>query len=258
MLRLTIITSTLNCAAGLIKTANSIREQCYQNIQWIVADGLSTDGTIDVIRNNADIVNYWFSAPDSGIYDAWNKACVYIDGVWVIFLGAGDIFESKDTLLDCCNKLLTVPLGYNFAFGGIKIQGKDKCKNIIYSGEFHPVWMDLNYSTPPHSSVFTRSALLKHNSFDQRFSIIGDRKFMNLHSGGKYYNLEIFVTVMDEYGISHDINNIPVIWKENILISKMVLRAPFSHIIKAYLINYRNIFFLRLFGVRNYTRWFRR
>jgi glycosyltransferase involved in cell wall biosynthesis len=258
MLRLTIITSTLNCSAGLIKTAYSIREQSYQNIQWIIADGLSKDGTIDVIRNNCDIVCNWFSAPDSGIYDAWNKACVHIDGSWVLFLGAGDTFESKDTLKDCCIKLLTVPLEYSFAFGGIKIQGKNKYRIIKHLGEFHPVWMDLNYSTPPHSSTFTRSAILKNNPFDSQFSIIGDRKFMNLHSGGKYYNLEMFVTIMDEFGISHDIKNIPVIWKENIMISKTVLRAPLSHMIKAYIINYRNVFFLRLFGVRNYTRWFRR
>jgi len=239
----------------LRKTASSIREQTYDNIQWIIADGASIDSTLDVINENIDIVSFWFSEPDAGIYDAWNKACNFIDGAWTIFLGAGDTFQTSDTLQDCCNKIMRIPLNYDFAFGNIKILGKHGCHEIVYEGEFCPVRLDLNYSTPAHSSTFTRSFVLKNNRFETRLKIIADSKFMITHSGGKYYNLKTNVTVMDGLGISHNVNNIPQIWKESLLIYKDSTRAPFLHIVKVYIVNYRNIFLLRLIGAKNYSRW---
>lgn len=255
--RLTVITSTLNCATSLRKTASSIREQTYRNIQWIVADGASIDNTIEVIIENSDIVSNWFSSPDSGIYDAWNKACNFITGEWTIFLGAGDTFQAPDTIENCCRKIHSISFDYDFAFGNIKIRGLNSCHTIINEGEFRPVWMDLNYSTPPHSAVFTRSSILQNCPFDARLKIIGDKKFMISKSNNKYYNLETNVTIMDGFGISHDMKNIPVIWKENILISRDGPRAPFFHVFKAYLINWRNIFLIKMLGFNLYSKWFR-
>ena len=95
---ITIVTSTFNCAEDLELTAQSVRNQKYENIQWIVADGESTDGTADVINSNLDVVTNWFSEKDRGIYDAWNKASRFIVNDWVIFLGAGDVFDSSTSL----------------------------------------------------------------------------------------------------------------------------------------------------------------
>lgn len=253
--RITIITSTLNCASALMKTAFSIREQTYKNIQWIVADGASMDRTIEVVNQNLDIVTNHFSHADSGIYEAWNKACKFIDGDWTLFLGAGDILQASNTIQLCVNKLLTIPEDYNFAFGNIKIQSEHGSYEVQYQGEFNPVWMDLNYSTPPHSAVFTRSSILKNCPFDTRLKIIGDKKFMIQHSNNKYYNLETDVTIMDGLGISHELKNIPLIWNENIMISRDTPKAPLSHKIKAYAANYRNVFMLCLVGERCYKKW---
>ena len=253
--RFTIITSTLNCAITLKKTALSIREQVYTNIQWIIADGASTDGTLEVIKENIDIVTHWFSAPDSGIYDAWNKACALIDGDWVLFLGAGDIFVNKFTLEKCSRTIQNVPASYNFAFGWLMVGIGENRIEVVCKGDFNPVWMDLNYSTPSHSSTFTRSSILKSNPFDARFKIIGDKKFMLHHSNGKYYNLQQFITIMDVFGISHNVKNIPLIWRENIMISKMGAKPPLIHKVKAYIVNYRNVLMLVLLGAKNYAKW---
>jgi glycosyltransferase involved in cell wall biosynthesis len=242
----------------LVKTALSIREQTYKNIQWIIADGLSSDGTLDVVNENQDIVTKYFSTQDDGIYDAWNKACKFIDGDWTIFLGAGDTFQTPYTLDLCCSKILSVPDNYNFAFGNISVIGENKCYEITYEGEFISKWIDLNYSTPPHSSTFTRSSILKSNSFDIRFKIIGDRKFMVSHSAGKYFNLKTYVTVMDGFGISNDTKNIPLIWKENIMLSKSGYRAPMRHRVKAYIANYRNVFLVYFLGSDRYNKWIKK
>ena len=258
MQRLTIITSTLNCAIALRKTAASIRSQVYPNIQWVIADGASTDETIEVIKENLDIVSNWFSAPDGGIYDAWNKACDFIEGEWVLFMGAGDIFFNESTLETCSKSIKNVPTTFHFAFGGLIVTDGKNCIEVFTKGEFKPVLMDLNYSTPPHSATFCRSSILKCNPFDARFRIIGDKKFMLSYSNGKYYNLKHFITIMDGFGISHDVNNIPLIWKENRMLSRISPKTPFLYKIKAFIINYRNVLFLLLFGDKRYAKWFKR
>jgi glycosyltransferase involved in cell wall biosynthesis len=256
--RFTIITSTLNCAISLRKTAASIRSQIYPNIQWIVADGSSTDQTIEVIKENLDIVSNWFSAPDGGIYDAWNKACAFIEGEWVLFLGAGDIFFDESTLETCSKSIKNVPTIFHFAFGGLIVSDGKSSIEVFTEDEFTPVLMDLNYSTPPHSATFCRSAILKTNPFDTGFKIVGDKKFMLKYSNGKYYNLKHFITIMDGFGISHDVRSIPLIWKENRMISRVGPKIPFLHKLKAFIINYRNIIMLLLFGDKQYVKWFKR
>ncbi len=253
--KITIITSTLNCSISLQKTANSIREQTYKNIQWIIADGLSTDETIDVIKENCDIVSHWFSASDTGIYDAWNKACRYIEGDWTLFLGAGDVLENPETLEKCYWQLLTIPADYNFAYGKLQIEGKNGCLQTIHEKEFKPKWIDLNHSTPPHSATFTRSIILLNHLFDEQLKIIGDKYFMLEHSNGKYYDIKIGITIMDRFGISHELKNIPVIWNENIIISKRGPKIPISHKIKAYISNYKNIVLLKILGSENFKKF---
>jgi glycosyltransferase involved in cell wall biosynthesis len=253
--KITIITSTLNCAAALKRTAKSIRNQVYKNIEWIIADGQSIDETVSVIQENSDIISFWLSETDNGIYEAWNKACKLINGEWVIFLGAGDTFESDLTLLNCAKTISKVPDEYNFVFGGLKIKKQEKYLEIYLNGNFIPIWMDLNLTTPSHSSTFCRSKILKTNHFDESFKIIADKKFMLSYSKNMYFNLQQFVTIMDEFGESHKISNIPVIWKENRILSKDGPNPPLMHVVKAFIINYKNLLLLYIMGTKNYEKW---
>jgi glycosyltransferase involved in cell wall biosynthesis len=95
-MKITIITSTLNCRNDIVLTSKSIGSQTYSNIEWIVIDGGSTDGTIDLLSND-DKVTYWVSEKDGGIYSALNKGIGQSNGDWIIFMGAGDIFYSNKT-----------------------------------------------------------------------------------------------------------------------------------------------------------------
>jgi cellulose synthase/poly-beta-1,6-N-acetylglucosamine synthase-like glycosyltransferase len=90
---ITIITSTYNAAEYLPRTIKSVREQTYTNIEWIIVDGNSKDNTVELIRQNEDVIDYWVSEPDSGIYDAWNKGVSLANGDWIAFLGAGDSYK---------------------------------------------------------------------------------------------------------------------------------------------------------------------
>lgn len=91
----TIITATFNAADHLHRTIQSIRGLTYKNIEWIVIDGNSTDQTVELIKRNEDVVDYWVSEPDGGIYDAWNKGVSMARGEWIAFLGAGDTYKPE-------------------------------------------------------------------------------------------------------------------------------------------------------------------
>ena len=94
----TIITVVYNGEDFLEETILSVINQTYENIQYIVIDGGSTDGTLDIIEKYKYKINYWHSEPDNGIYDAMNKGINLANGQWMNFLNAGDSFVDKNVL----------------------------------------------------------------------------------------------------------------------------------------------------------------
>lgn len=93
---ITVITATLNSATTIANTMLSIRLQSYPNIEWIVIDGGSTDGTVEILRDSEDTIDYWSSEADGGIYDAFNKGIEHARGEWLLFLGADDRLAKND------------------------------------------------------------------------------------------------------------------------------------------------------------------
>lgn len=83
-----VITVTFNADKSILACINSVKNQSYPNIEHIIIDGLSTDNTVELIKENS--VAFLLSEPDKGIYDAMNKATQYAKGEWVLFLGADD------------------------------------------------------------------------------------------------------------------------------------------------------------------------
>lgn len=174
---ITIITATYNAAKYLPAAIQSIREQNYENIQYIVVDGGSTDGTVDVIRANEDVVDYWISAPDMGIYDAWNKGVRLSAGDWIGFLGADDIYlegaiQAYVTSIYACRENLPqyISSRVNLTSGskvlrtiGKRWNWKDfrKYMNVAHVGSLH------------HRLLFERYGL-----FDDSYKICGDYELL--------------------------------------------------------------------------------
>lgn len=94
-----IITVTFNAVAVLERTIRSVAQQTFQNIEYLIVDGASTDGTLDMVRQFEGVITTWESAPDDGIYDAMNKGLRLAKGRYVLFLNAGDVLFS-DTVLE--------------------------------------------------------------------------------------------------------------------------------------------------------------
>jgi glycosyltransferase involved in cell wall biosynthesis len=95
---ISIVTVCYNSAITILRTIDSVREQTYPNIEYLVIDGGSTDGTVDIIRANGDVVTDWVSEPDRGIYDAMNKGVCRARGEWIHILNSDDFYAGPDVL----------------------------------------------------------------------------------------------------------------------------------------------------------------
>lgn len=174
---ITIITATYNAAMLLPQTIASIRKQSYDNIEYIVIDGASTDGTVNVLRAHEDVIDYWLSEPDTGIYNAWNKALSKAQGEWILFLGAGDALgggwiESVSKIGD----------GIDLVYGDMELsramQDTNK-KVLVRSMPWDHVRDCLVMKMPlPHPGMAHRRNLFEQSVFDESYKIVGDWDFL--------------------------------------------------------------------------------
>jgi glycosyltransferase involved in cell wall biosynthesis len=97
-LKVSLITVTYNSALTLADTIKSIRDQDYGNIEYIIIDGNSNDGTVQIIKENLDVVSSWMSEPDTGLYDAMNKGIKVATGDIVGIINSDDFYHRKDAI----------------------------------------------------------------------------------------------------------------------------------------------------------------
>ncbi len=97
---LTVITVVYNDVNHIEKTMNSVFSQTYKDIEYIIIDGASKDGTVDLIKKYEDKIDFWKSEPDTGLYDAMNKGLKKATGDYVCFLNSGDLFFDENTVKD--------------------------------------------------------------------------------------------------------------------------------------------------------------
>lgn len=103
MKKVSIITVNFNNLKGLQKTMESVFSQKYANMEYIIIDGGSTDGSKEFIQSHQDRLSYWYSEKDRGIYDGMNKGISKATGDYVLFLNSGDYFSCPTILNDVFN-----------------------------------------------------------------------------------------------------------------------------------------------------------
>lgn len=96
-----IVTVCFNAAATIEQSFRSVREQTYSNIEYVVVDGASTDGTVDLLKSHGNMIDYFVSEPDEGLYFAMNKGLSLAQGAHVLFLNADDWYQP-----DCVETLV--------------------------------------------------------------------------------------------------------------------------------------------------------
>ncbi|UTW00188.1 glycosyltransferase [Marinomonas rhizomae] len=252
---ITIITSTYNAAASLHWTIDSIRTQKYQNIQWIVADGGSKDGTVDILMQNEDVIDFWFSGPDSGIYDAWNKALQHAKGEWIQFIGAGDELADEFVFEKVSKYLSTAFPTYELVYGSIDIISESNrvfIERIAIPWEsMRKKWRGIRPVLPMHPEVFHHKSIFKRIDFPN-YKIAGDCYVM-VHSVLRKDPLfiNILIDKMTHGGVSTSPDSANIIYEELKEISKeFSLPVPFKNRMLYFLKVKLKIFVLKYLGLR--------
>mgnify|MGYP000353677507 CR=1 FL=1 len=127
---ISIITVVFNSKKMLKKTIESILDQSYKNIEYVIIDGGSTDGTIDVIKAYEDSIDYWCSSPDKGISHAFNKGLEKASGDIIGILNAGDIFLD-DALLHVSKAFEKNNIDFLYANSVLKNQHDNEIRTLI-------------------------------------------------------------------------------------------------------------------------------
>ena len=171
---LSIITVTYNCKKDLTETIESVIHQTYDNIEYIIIDGMSNDGTIEIIEKYNNQIDYWLSEPDNGIYDAMNKGIMLSTGDFIGFINAGDIYY-----LNAMGKLSSAIINNNFdfTFGSVDIiNDNSKIINVGYPLKESNIVKDKLKRLPtPHQSFFIKLSFLKHiGLFNTKYKIKAD------------------------------------------------------------------------------------
>lgn len=200
MLKISIITVVLNGIETIEKTIMSIAMQDYQNVEYIVIDGCSIDGTIEKIQTYCDagVIDYFISEPDAGIYDAMNKGIKNATGDLIGFLNAGDWYESGvlGKIADRYDGSSDVIYGKTFHH---MPHGE---KKLV---EFSPIEDIINDMVFGHPSSFvSKEAFLKFGLFDAKYKIVGDYEWFlrcYMHSG-RFQYVDIIVSNFQWGGVS--------------------------------------------------------
>lgn len=231
----TIVTATMNAAAVLPYTIRSLREQACASFEWLVVDGGSKDGTIDLLRAIEGLV-CWVSEPDEGIYDAWNKACQRARGEWLLFLGAGDEFAANDVLERMAPHLAAAHPRFDFVYGRVQNISEQRRQVLEEVGEpwerLRTRWEIGRPALPPHSGVFHhRSVLSGERPFDARYRLAGDSHLLLRHLRHK---APLFVPVTVDRtpvgGVSMQLANVLVLYREVRAINRELgVVPPFWH-----------------------------
>lgn len=167
--QLTIITVCYNDKQGFEKTLQSVQAQSCRSFEYIVIDGASTDGSTELLKEYAEVVDYGISEADTGIYNAMNKGIKHAHGEYCLFLNAGDSLHDNHTIeyaLPCLN-------GADF------ISGHTLC---TFANGKTSTWKAVNHATTQlmmmyslsHQATFIRTALLKERPYREDLKIVSD------------------------------------------------------------------------------------
>lgn len=172
-MKYSIITINYNNKEGLHKTIESVKSLHSEEYEYIIIDGNSTDGSVDIIKDNESFITYWISEKDNGIYNAMNKGIRQARGEYIIFMNSGDIFYDPEVLNNVGKELDNYDI----------IVGKEFHQNPE-TGETATTFLPSRISMAtfvvsylPHQSGFIKRQLFENMPYDENLRIVSDWKF---------------------------------------------------------------------------------
>ncbi len=197
---ITIVTVVFNGEEHLEQTIKSIINQSYDNVEYIIVDGGSSDGTLDIIRRYEEQIDYWVSERDGGIYDAMNKGASLATGDWVNFMNTGDSFYNANTIQDIFSRVDNDNNSV-VVYGNVLNMYSSTHKIIFLSKSLDSIYQGLPFS---HQSSFIKNKYLRKFGFDAQYNICADYDlFYKLYIQKlPFLYVNLIVANYDMFGIS--------------------------------------------------------
>ncbi len=225
--KLSIITINYNNLIGLQKTIESVTDQTWQEFEYIVIDGGSTDGSATYLESQTNKITYWVSESDKGIYNAMNKGIAKATGEYLLFLNSGDHLYQESVLEKNKHHLET----YDLITFDLKVIGDNMQKSINFPKKLR--FLDLylsSFCSLLHPTTFIKKELLiTVGLYDEKYKVVSDWKFFMIalfKFQCTYKKVDIFLSVFYLGGISSG--------KENQVERNKVLEEEFKFFIDDY------------------------
>lgn len=193
--KITVGTVCYNAEGVIENLIKSVLSQTYGNIEFVIVDGASKDGTIDVINRYKDKIDTIVSEPDKGIYDAMNKLLTYATGDYLIFMGADDVFYNNDVIANMASKMTDKDSVY---YGSVIFKGI----GTKHWGKFNKVkWATTNVC---HQAIFYPHRVYSTHAYDVRYKIYADYAYnlQLLKENVKFEYVDIITVLYNMSGAS--------------------------------------------------------
>jgi len=212
---ITIITVVYNGEKYLEETIQSVINQTYPDVEYIIIDGGSTDGTLDIIKKYEDKIDYWVSEKDRGIYDGMNKGINVAGGEWINFMNAGDKFY-KNSVIEKINFLDD----YDLIYGKVILRSNDAYNGRVSGRKVKRE--DFFFKMPVcHQAIFHKKDVFKKvGKYNTSYKISADHEWV-LRFLSNNYDMKFCDLIVGEYlldGFSG--NKLLLSKKEKFLISR--------------------------------------
>lgn len=214
-MKFTVVTVCYNAEETIENTIKSVLEQTYGDIEYIIKDGASKDGTMNVVNAyTSDGRIKAVSSPDSGLYNAMNEAVNIATGDYIIFMNSGDCFASNSVLEDIASK------GYcaDFLYGNVirkKLNGNELEQ---YGGRNSLLKLLFMGRMVSHQSMIVRTDIMKKYRFDESFKITADYNLFAklLKNNHSMKNVDMVISIVENIeGISSQTDNLKVMRDED-------------------------------------------
>ena len=174
---ISVVTAVYNSKNTIENSILSVINQSYAEIEYIVIDGGSTDGTIDIVMKYKNFIDYFISEPDNGVYDAWNKALDLCSGSWIVFLGADDEFLPRT--FAAYQNFITENCSFELDYISSKVNIIKKGRVLRTIGEPWKWSSLINHMNIAHTGSFHSQQLFKNKErFNVNYRIVGDYEFL--------------------------------------------------------------------------------
>lgn len=186
-MNISVITVCFNAVDTIEETILSVVNQTYPDIEYIIIDGGSTDGTVEIIKKYADRLDYWISEPDKGIYDAMNKGIAVATGDYINFMNAGDSFFDAKVIE---NVFAGINDQYDVIYGKtnritLKSSYIQDCAPLECLSEFLPF---------SHQASFAKLSRMREMGFDTEYRCAADYNF--------------FYSIWEMHGNFHEVSQV--------------------------------------------------